>query len=68
MRSAWLYYLAKALEGVGMVIVLVGVVLSMQLGMRDEGMESMKAESYGLMLGGVLFAIGWFIERSIGAR
>ena len=68
-NASWLYYVAKALEGIGMIIVLVGVVMSMQLGIGEsEGMESMKAESYGLAIGGALFVIGWLIERSIGSR
>ena len=65
----WAYYVAKAFEGIGMIIVLVGVVMSMQLGIGEgEGMESMKAETYGLVIGGGLFVLGWIIERSIGSR
>jgi hypothetical protein len=65
----WAYYVAKSLEGIGMIIVLVGVVMSMQLGIGEsEGMESMKAESYGLAIGGGLFVVGWIIERTIGSR
>ena len=64
-----MYYLAKGLEGLGLIIVLVGVVMSMQLGVGEEqGFESMKAESYGLGIGGALFVIGWLLERSIGSR
>ena len=52
-----------------MIVVLVGVVMSMQLGLGEgEGMESMKAETYGLIIGGAMFAVGWMIERSLGTR
>jgi len=65
MKRAWIYYLAKGLEGLGLVIVLSGVVLSIQLGLGEEqGFESMKAESYGLAIGGALFGIGWLLDRS----
>ena len=68
-QKSWLYYLAKGLEGIGLLVVLVGVILSIQLGVgEEEGFESMKAESYGLGIGGALFAIGWLLERSIGSR
>ena len=68
MRSPWMFYLAKGLEGVGLVVVLIGVIISMQLGMGEQGLESMKAESYGLAIGGGLFFLGWMLERSIGSR
>ena len=58
MKGPWMYYLAKGLEGLGMIIVLVGVLTSIQLGIGEkEGFESMKAESYGLAIGGLLFVI-----------
>ncbi len=66
MRNLWI--LAKALEGLGMVIVLVGLVLSIQLGFQDEGLKSMKYESYALVAGGAIFLLGMLIERRIGAR
>ncbi len=66
MRNLWI--LAKALEGLGMVIVLVGLVLSIQLGFQDEGLKSMKYESYALLAGGAIFLLGMLIERRIGAR
>jgi hypothetical protein len=66
---SWLYYLAKGLEGLGLIVVLVGVVMSIQLGIGEsESLESMKAESYGLAIGGGLFALGWLLERRIGSR
>ncbi|HEX6882304.1 MAG TPA: hypothetical protein VF530_02925 [Planctomycetota bacterium] len=66
MRYLWL--LAKGLEGLGMVIVLVGLVLSIQLGFQDEGLKSMKYESYALLAGGAIFLVGMLLERRIGAR
>ncbi len=69
MKSPWVYYLAKGLEGLGMVVVLIGVLMSIQLGIgEEEGLESMKAESYGLAIGGGLFLLGWMLERAIGSR
>ena len=69
MDKTWVYYLAKGLEGLGLIVVLVGVVMSIQLGIgEEEGMESMKAETYGLGIGGALFMLGWFLERRIGSR
>lgn len=66
MRYLWL--LAKGLEGLGMVIVLVGLVLSIQLGFQEEGLKSMKYESYALVAGGSIFLVGLLLERRIGAR
>ena len=67
-RSGW-WFLAKALEGVGMVLVLVGVFLSMSLGMGEgDSLASMAHEMRGLLWGGGLFIVGYLIERQIGAR
>jgi hypothetical protein len=66
MRHLWL--LAKGLEGLGLVVVLVGLVLSIQLGFEDEGLKSMKYESYALFGGGAIFLVGLVLERRIGAR
>jgi hypothetical protein len=66
-RKAW-FYVAKALEGVGMVIVLVGVFWSISLGFEDQGLKSMGAEMRGLMLGGLMFVAGVAIERALGTR
>jgi len=68
MQNRTLWYVAKALEGVGMVIVLVGVIVSIQLGMGEEGLKSMQYEMRALMVGGGLFLAGWFLESRIGAR
>ena len=63
-----LYTVAKVLQGIGLIVILVGLMLSVQLGMNDDGMESMYSEAYGLAAGGGLFLLGWFIERSVGGR
>jgi hypothetical protein len=49
-------------------VILVGVVWSINLGFQDRGLESMGFEFRGLGVGGALFAIGWMIERKLGAR
>ncbi|MBM3989549.1 MAG: hypothetical protein FJ298_00930 [Planctomycetes bacterium] len=63
-----LWWLAKVLEGVGMVIVLLGVFVSMSEGFEGRGLESMAHEFQGLFVGGGLFLVGVLIERAIGAR
>ncbi len=68
MSNSWVYYLAKGLEGLGLVVVLVGVLMSINLGLEEEGLESMKVEFYGLGAGGVLFVLGVMLERSVGSR
>ena len=64
----WTWSLAKFLEGLGMVIVLVGVLMSIDMGMQDEGLKSMRYEGLGLAYGGGLFFVGWLLERSMGGR
>lgn len=68
MSKQQLWMLAKALEGLGMVIVLIGLVLSVELGFQDEGMTSQYAELIALLVGMVLFGIGFLIERITGTR
>ena len=57
------YLLGKGLEVLGLVLVLVGVVLSMRLGLDDESLASMEFELKGLLAGGALFLLGWLLER-----
>lgn len=68
MRRDHLWKLAKVLEGLGLVVVLVGVFWSIGLGLQDRGLESMGLEFQGLMIGGGLFLLGWLIERASGTR
>jgi hypothetical protein len=68
MKRNWMWTLAKGLEGVGLLVVGVGLMMSVNLGMGDEGLSSMKSESWGLVIGGVLFFCGWLLERGLGAR
>jgi len=63
-----LWTLAKLLEGVGLVVVLSGVFLSMSRGAQGEGLASMAAEYQGLLAGGGLFLVGVLIERFAGTR
>lgn len=67
MRSK-LWMVGKVLEAVGLILVLVGVVMSMNLGFRDEALESMRYEMQGLIFGGGLFVLGWVLERLSGGR
>jgi hypothetical protein len=63
-----LWWLAKGLEGLGLLVVLVGVFMSISLGLEDEGLGSMAAEMKGLVWGGGMFLAGWLLERRLGAR
>ena len=68
MSPQFLQRLAKFLEGSGLLIILVGLMMSVEMGMRDEGLSSMRAETYGLAFGCALFAVGWLLERALGTR
>ncbi len=59
---------AKFLEGVGLVVILVGVTISMGLGFEEEGLASMRAEFQGMAVGGALFLVGWLLERAANRR
>jgi hypothetical protein len=63
-----LYGLAKLLEGVGLVVVLVGLFWSISFGFEDQGLRSMAYEFRGLAVGGGLFVLGWVLERAAGPR
>ncbi|MEX1025642.1 MAG: hypothetical protein WD226_11260 [Planctomycetota bacterium] len=58
-----LFWLGKALQGVGLVVILVGLVISIQLGLDEEGLASMAYEGWALLVGGGLFAVGWLLQR-----
>jgi hypothetical protein len=68
MRRGWLWYLGKGLEGLGMLVVLVGLVVSIRLGLDEDGLASMRYEGTALALGGGLFLLGWLCERAAGGR
>lgn len=68
MSGPFLWRLAKVLEGLGLVVILLGLLWSVGLGFEDRGLESMQFEFQGLALGGLLFATGWVIERGLGRR
>ena len=68
MNRRALWWLAKTLEGVGMVVVLVGVFISMNLGFEDQGLASMKSEFQGLAWGGGIFVCGLLLERALKSR
>jgi hypothetical protein len=42
--------------------------MSIGLGLEDEGLASMASEFQGLMIGGVLFGLGFLLERTGGGR
>jgi hypothetical protein len=64
MKLVW--KLGRARQGVGLLVVLAGVLMSVDAGMRDEGFESQRMELMGLALGGGLFLAGWVVTRSVG--
>ena len=68
MNRGLVWKIAKALEGLGLVVVLCGVLWSIRLGFQDRALESMGLEFQGLGVGGALFLIGWFLERQSAGR
>jgi hypothetical protein len=58
-----LWGLGKLLEGVGLVVVLVGLFWSVSFGLEDQGLKSMTHEFRGLLVGGALFLAGFLLER-----
>ncbi len=65
-KSLWT--VAKLLEGIGLIIVLVGLTQSISLGMNDDGLGSMTSEFRGLGVGGGIFIIGVLLERATGTE
>ena len=47
---------------------LVGVLISINLGFEEEGLASMAQEFQGLMVGGGIFLAGYLLERWAGTR
>lgn len=66
MSGNWIYSTAKLLQGIGLVVVLAGVLMSISLGMQEEGLASMAMEFKGLGVGGLMFFVGWLLERKSG--
>ncbi len=66
MEGRSLYTAAKVLQGIGLIVVLAGLVMSMQLGMEEEGLKSMAYEGTGLIAGGVIFVVGVLLEKLAG--
>jgi hypothetical protein len=66
MSKALLWKLGKGLELLGLVVVLAGVLLSIDLGLKEEGLKSMGVEFQGLGIGGGLFLLGYLLERAGG--
>ncbi len=66
MPKLWLWRLGKLLELVGLAVVLGGVLLSIDLGLNEEGLKSMGMEFQGLGIGGGIFLLGYLLERSAG--
>lgn len=61
-----LWKLGKALEGIGLVVVLGGVLVSINLGLQEESLKSMGIEFQALGIGGGLFMSGYLLERWAG--
>ncbi|MFT4539466.1 MAG: hypothetical protein ACI841_004369 [Planctomycetota bacterium] len=68
MNKKWLWSLAKTLELAGLIVVLVGLLMSINLGLGEKGLASMASEFQGLMVGGGLFFLGYLLERISGTR
>lgn len=46
-----------------MVVVLVGLCYGIEMGFKEEGLKSMSIEMGGLIVGGLLFVIGYMLEK-----
>ena len=68
MTGNFAYRCAKALEGIGLIVILVGLLISVDQGMDGAGLEAMRAETLGLGLGVLLFVCGYILERTLGTR
>ena len=58
-----LFAVGKFLEALGLIVVLLGLFASMSAGRNEDGLASMKFEFQGLSIGGLLFLVGWLLER-----
>ncbi len=66
MSQKLLWKMGKLLEGLGLVVVLGGVLVSIDLGMKEESLKSMGIEFQALAIGGSLFMSGYLLERWSG--
>ena len=66
MSKLWMWRLGKLLELIGLVVVLAGVLLSIDLGLNEEGLKSMGVEFQGLGIGLCVFMLGYLVERAAG--
>lgn len=58
--------IGKGLQALGLLIVLVGLVVSIGLGSMEQGLHAMWVELQALFGGALLFAIGTFLQRRAG--
>lgn len=63
MSRELVWKIAKTLQAIGLVVVLVGVSISIHLGFQDQGLASMRQEFLGLFVGGGIFVVGVLLER-----
>lgn len=63
--SALAWRLGRILQGVGLLVILVGVLMSVDAGMSDESLESQRIELMGLTIGGAMFLAGWVLTRAV---
>lgn len=61
------YKIGKLLQGLGLLVVLAGLSVSIGMGLAERGLASMGAEFQGLAVGGGLFLVGRWIEKRAGA-
>lgn len=60
------YKIGKVLQGIGLLVVLAGLSISIGMGLAERGLASMGAEFQGLAVGGGLFLLGRWIEKRSG--
>ena len=56
------YLLARALQVMGLGVILAGLAVSVSLGIQDQGLSSMKYELFALTGGGAVFYLGRWIQ------
>lgn len=66
--SRTLGLVGKGLQALGLLVVLVGLVVSIGLGSMEQGLHSMWVELQALGAGVLLFAIGTLLQRHAGSR